>query len=212
VARVKFDHNIEGFVLLFYRKGGTTAARGGLVITTVLAISLILPVFGSSQAGPPSRPDTQVLVGEAPQTVAAPPLVEQQIDLVGLDQSIVAQSQSAVLASFEEDLDHSHEGRSHDVEFLPLAPAASEPHAEHVDQLTNLEPVLATRSANTKPFTLVGITSAEPFAEGARVLVRVEEESGWTSWTPLQISIDQPDGEEARNIRYGIFVTALSRS
>ncbi|MEZ7822559.1 MAG: hypothetical protein QMB00_05810, partial [Candidatus Nanopelagicales bacterium] len=100
MARVKFDHNIEGFVRLFYRKGGKTAARGGLVVTTVLAVSLILPVFGSSQAGPPSRPNTQVLVGEAPQIVAAPPLVEQQIDLVGVDQSIVAQSQSAVLASF----------------------------------------------------------------------------------------------------------------
>ena len=188
---------------MFYRKGGKTAARGGLVVTTVLAISLILPVFGSSQAGPPSRPNTQFLVGKGPETVAAPPLVEQQIDLVGVDQSIVAQSQSAVLASFKEDLDHSHEGRSHDVEFLPLAPTTSEPHAEQVDQLTNLEPVLATRSANTKPFTLVGITSPEPFAEGARVLVRVEEESGWTSWTPVDIQMDQPDGEEARNMRFG---------
>ena len=203
MARVKFDHNIEGFVRLFYRKRGKRAPHGGLIVTTVLTVSLILPVFGSSQEVSPTHPNTQVLVGEGSETVAAPPLVEQQIDLVGVDQSIVAQSQSAVLASFEEDVDHSHEGRSHDVELLPLAPTASEPHTEQVDQLTNLEPVLATRNANTKPFTLVGITSAEPFAEGARVLVRVEEESGWTSWTPLQISIDQPDGEEARNIRYG---------
>ena len=203
MTRVKFDHNIEGFVRLFYRKRGKRAPHGGLIVTTVLTVSLILPVFGSSQGVSPTRPNTQVLVGEGSETVAAPPLVEQQIDLVGVDQSIVAQSQSAVLASFEQDLDPAHEGRSHDVEFLPLAPSTTEPHTEQVDQLTNLEPVLATRSDDTKPFTLVGITSAEPFAEGARVLVRVEEESGWTSWTPLEISIDQPDAEEARNILYG---------
>ena len=194
MTKVKFDHDIEGFVRLFYRKPGTAAARGGLIVTTVLVVSLILPVFGSSQVGPSSRPDTQAQMDP----VAAPPLVEQQIDLVGVDPSIVAQSQSALSASLNGDLDHLAE-----VEFLPLAPTKPEPHTEQVDQFTNLKPVVAARNANTKPFTLVGITSVEPFAEGTRVLVRVEEESGWSSWTPLEISIDQPDGEEARNILYG---------
>lgn len=174
----------------------------------MLAVSLILPVFGSGQAGPSKRPDTQAPLvagsnsnsnsNSGSEAVTAPPLIEQHIDLFGLDQSIITQSQSALLASFERDLDHAP-----DVELLPLAPATADTHAEPVDQLTNLEPVLATRSADTKPFTLVGITSVEPFVAGARVLVRVQEESGWSSWTPLEVSIDLPDGAEAENILYG---------
>jgi len=175
-----------------------------LILTTVLAVSLILPVFGSGQAGPSMRPDTQAPLvagsnsNSGSEAVTAPPLIEQHIDLFGLDQSIITQSQSALLASFERDPDHAP-----DVELLPLAPATADTHAEPVDQLTNLEPVLATRSADTKPFTLVGITSVEPFSAGARVLVRVQEESGWSSWTPLEVSIDLPDGAEAENILYG---------
>ncbi len=179
---------------MLYRKASTPQARGGLILASVLAASLILPVLGSTQAESPSRPDQSV----PSEAVAPPPLIEQHFDLLGVDPQIVTQSQSALQATFNENVDHEH-----GVEFLPLAPIVDLPAAHQVDQLTDLEPVLATRNANTKPFTLVGITSAEPFAQGARVLVRVAEESGWSSWTPLEISIDQPDGAEAQNILYG---------
>ena len=178
---------------------------------TVLAASLILPVSGSLQSGSQSSPgpqtddQVQALTG-AIQT--PPPLIEQHIDLFGVDPAIVTASQSALQASFAEE---STDG--HSVEFLPLAPALDS-HSEHVDgehahgarqvdQFTDLEPVLATRNTDTKPFTLVGVTSAEPFAAGTRVLVRVQEDSGWSSWTPLEISMDQPDAAEAENILYG---------
>ncbi len=179
---------------MLYRKLSTHQRRDGLILATVLAASLILPVIGVPQADSPSSPAPR----DSEQTLAQPPLIEQYIDLLGVDPEIVAASQSALQASMNEGSDHAYE-----VEFLPLAPTSDSLAAHQVDQLTDLEPVLATRNANTKPFTLVGITSTEPFADGARVLIRVEEESGWSSWTPLEVSIDQPDGTEAENILYG---------
>lgn len=156
---------------------------------TVISASLILPVSGSVQSGAPSNPKV---------TQSPPPLIEQHIDLFGVDPAIVTASQSALQASFTEESTDEHS-----VDFLPLAPVLDEHDAHQVDQFTDLAPVLATRNTNTKPFTLVGVTSVEPFAAGTRVLVRVQEDSGWSSWTPLEISMDQPDGVEAENILYG---------
>ena len=172
----------------------TARFLGVLTVISVLASSLILPVFGSLPSGSPSKPGA---------TQSPPPLIEQHIDLFGVDPAIVTESQSALQASFAAETTDEHS-----VDFLPLAPVADS-HAEHsasahqVDQFTNLEPVVATRNTDTKPFTLVGVTSVEPFAAGTRVLVRVQEDSGWSSWTPLEISMDQPDGAEAENILYG---------
>jgi SpoIID/LytB domain protein len=181
-------------------------------VSCVLAASLILPVLGTAQSGSSSNPSSNSPSNSAPhdprQTLTAvaqapPPLIEQHLDLSGVDPAIVNASQSALQASFTQESDHDHA-----VEFLPLAPAShsldTDSHdTRQVDQLTDLEPVLATRNADTKPFTLVGITSSEPFAKGARILVRVEEETGWSSWTTLDVSMDQPDGAEAENILYG---------
>jgi SpoIID/LytB domain protein len=167
---------------------------GGLTVITVLAASLILPVLGSVQSGSPSNLD----VSQTP-----PPLIEQHIELFGVDPAIVTASESALQASFAAEATDEHS-----VEFLSLALTldshdADSHDAHQVDQFTDLEPVLATRNMDTKPFTLVGVTSAEPFAAGTRVLVRVQEDSGWSSWTPLEISMDLPDGDEAENILYG---------
>jgi SpoIID/LytB domain protein len=162
---------------------------GGLTVITVLAASLILPVSGSVQSGIPSNPDV---------TQSPPPLIEQHIDLFGVDPAIVSASESALQTSFATEATDEHS-----VEFLSLAPVSDKHDAHQVDQFTDLEPVVATRNTNTKPFTLVGVTSVEPFAAGTRVLVRVQEDSGWSSWTPLEISMDQPDGAEAENILYG---------
>ena len=91
-------------------------------------------------------------------TSQAPPLIEQHIDLFGVDPIIVAASQSAVQASFAQETTDEDS-----VEFLPLAQAldshdaeshGAESHSAHqVDQFTDLEPVLATRNMDTKPFT-----------------------------------------------------------
>jgi len=203
---------------LLIPKPGTPNTRGALTVITIVATSLILPVFGSSQSGSQSqltqlntRMNTQSndqIEASTAVTSQAPPLIEQHIDLFGVDPIIVAASQSAVQASFAQETTDEDS-----VEFLPLAQALdshdaeshdAESHSAHqVDQFTDLEPVLATRNMDTKPFTLVGVTSAEPFAAGTRVLVRVQENSGWSSWTPLEISMDQPDGAEAENILYG---------
>jgi SpoIID/LytB domain protein len=175
-------------------------------VITVLAASLILPVSGSLQSGSPSNPDPQANEQQQTRTGVTqtpPPLIEQHIVLFGVDPAIITASQSALQASFSEESTDVHS-----VEFLPLA-SASDTGDEHshdahqIDQFANLEPVLATRNIDTKPFTLVGVTSAEPFATGTRVLVRVQEDSGWSSWTPLEISTDQPDGVESENILYG---------
>ena len=169
----------------------TARFLGALGMITVLGASLILPVFGSLPSGSSSNPNA---------TQVPPPLIEQHIELFGVDEAIVAASQSALQASFAQE-----SNSEHSVDFLPLAPVADS-HEEHsasahqVDQFTDLEPVVATRNTDTKPFTLVGVTSVEPFAAGTRVLVRVQEDSGWSSWTPLEISMDQPDGAEAENI------------
>jgi len=182
---------------LLNAKSGAPALRGVLVLCAVLSASLIVPVLGSNQVGSPST----YAADDPAQTfegLSAPPLIEQHIVLSGLDPAIIAASQSALQASFREESDAEHA-----VDLLPLAPTLDQHQRTRVDQVTDLEPVLATRNTNTKPFTLVGITSAQPFAEGARVLVRVQEELGWSSWTPLDISIDQPDGVEAENILFG---------
>lgn len=58
----------------------------------------------------------------------------------------------------------------------------------------------------TEPFGLVGLTWDEPPAENSIVLVRVREESGWTSWLPLTFDDHHgpdPGSAEARAMRYG---------
>lgn len=187
-------------------KPGTPNRRGAVTLISVLTASLILPVLGSSQSHSPSKPNSQTkdqIQASTDVIPISPPLIEQHIDLFGVDPAIVTASQSALQASFAQESTDEHP-----VEFLSLAPVVDEhdahSHGAHeVDQFTDLEPVLATRNADTKPFTLVGVTATEPFAEGTRVLVRVQEDSGWSSWTPLEISMDQPDGAEAENILYG---------
>jgi len=204
------------------RSRSNAPIRGGLLVTAVLAASLILPVMGDSQnqnssetsiyTAPHLADPTAASTSATPQ--AAPPLIEQRFDLAGVNPEIVTESQSALQASLDADFE-----LETSIDFLPLAPSANEHEHEHeheqqaqagadsaaqqVDQLSDLEPVLATRNSGTKPFTLVGITSAEPFATGARVLVRVQEDFGWSSWTPLEVSQDLPDGAEAENILYG---------
>ncbi len=51
----------------------------------------------------------------------------------------------------------------------------------------------------------MGITSEEPFEPGTRVLIRVREDAGWSTWQPLTITDHgpDPDSAEAEGIRFG---------
>ena len=128
--------------------------RGGLVVTAVLAASLVLPVMGDSQnqnssttsiyTAPRLADPTTTSTSATPQ--AAPPLIEQRFDLAGVNPEIVTESQSALQASLDADFE-----LETSIDFLPLAPGANEHGQEHeheqqVDQLSDLEPVLATRN------------------------------------------------------------------
>ncbi|MCH9737258.1 MAG: hypothetical protein K0U42_00675, partial [Actinomycetia bacterium] len=83
--------------------------RGVLVVTAVLAASLILPVMGDSQnqnssmtsiyTAPRLADPTTTSTSATPQ--AAPPFIEQSLDLAGVNTEIVTQSQSALQSTLD---------------------------------------------------------------------------------------------------------------
>lgn len=174
----------------------------------VLSIALIAGGLGLPVIGPGKTVNTAAdTESNEPLSASEPaPFTEQLITLSGIDPEVL-EAGSIAMASYDdlstagtflatpavftadETDGHDHDGHDH----------ADEP----TTQPENLEPAIATRSIDTKPFTLVGISSDQPIDESARILVRVEEESGWSEWTPLPVSGHLPDGEEAEGIRYG---------
>lgn len=136
------------------------------------------------------------------------PFTEQRIALLGIDPG-VEQAGQAAMVNYESLLDGV--GIS-DALFRPQDEHVEAEHveadhvqAEHLeaDHNQDLEPVIASRSANTDPFTLVGISATEPFAPGSQVVVRVKEQDGWTDWAPLPVSEHIPDADEAVGIVFG---------
>lgn len=182
-------------------------ARRTLPVVAIVAGSLILPVVGPDlwQSAPES------LAPPTTETHAAAPYSEQRIALAGLDPEVLAAGEVAMV-----NYDALLAGATvTDALFRPADKAASadlvgdqhehaDDHAhEHESVVDALEPVIATRSAQTDPFTLVGISAAEPFEPGSQVLVRVKEDGGWSEWNPLPISEHLPDTTEAEGIAYG---------
>ena len=110
------------------RSRSNAPIRGGLLVTAVLAASLILPVMGDSQnqnssetsiyTAPHLADPTAASTSATPQ--AAPPLIEQRFDLAGVNPEIVTESQSALQASLDADFE-----LETSIDFLPLAPSAN---------------------------------------------------------------------------------------
>jgi SpoIID/LytB domain protein len=74
----------------------------------------------------------------------------------------------------------------------------------HRDPTVELAPAVVTGQTETEEFGLVGVTAAEPFDSGTRVIVRVREDGEWTDWAELPISEHLPDPgtDEAEGVRY----------
>lgn len=183
-----------------------------IVASAVVAAGLTVPVVGSL---PGDFGDRQVLQRE-PVTATS-----TSLPLSGVDPSVIEES-TVAMASWDSLVDNAR------VEDLGLAPAGSATltftsdehghdehgHDEHghdeasenaQQPAQDLEPAIAARAESVDPFSLVGITADEPFEPGTRVLVRVREDSGWSTWEPLTLTDHGPDGDspEARGIRYG---------
>lgn len=171
-------------------------------MVAIVAGSLILPIAGPDMWQTPSDSVDPALATSSGET----PYSEQRIALAGVDPEVLAAGEvamanydgllegSAVTDALFRPADVVNE-QGHDV-------LAEHGHAEHT-QFNELEPVIATRSAQTDPFTLVGISAAEPFEPGSQVLVRVKEDGEWSEWNPLPISEHLPDASEAQGIVYG---------
>jgi SpoIID/LytB domain protein len=158
----------------------------------VIAASLIIPVAG---------PDAPTL--PTPTEISAPdssPHSEQRIALTGIDPDVVDAGNSA-MANYDALLEGALVG---DALYRPENIDDEHDHDHHSVALdVELEPAIATRSATTKPFTLVGISATEPFEHGSQILVRVKESDGWSEWSPLPVSEHLPDADEAADIFYG---------
>lgn len=173
----------------------------------IVAASLILPVSGRDVRSV----DSELIDVSGP--VEASPYSEQRIALRGIDRSVL-ESGAVAMANYDSLLEGA---LVTDALFRPSESTdqvlaandhadddhADDDHVSHSGQSDDLEPVIATRSATTKPFTLVGVSATEPFEPGSQVLVRVKEEDGWTEWSPLPVSEHVPDSAEAEGIVYG---------
>lgn len=184
-----------------------------VLVPALVAGGLALPVLGSlpqEQLGA-DRPALQR--EPVPASVAAVPI--SGVDPTIIEESTVAMAswntlvgdvvvgelglaESANLTLTGDD--HAHEDHAHE-DHAPEDHAHEE--AEEVSQ--TLEPAIAARAESVDPFSLVGITSDEPFEPGTRVLVRVREGEGWSPWQPLTITDHgpDPDSAEAQGIRFG---------
>lgn len=74
----------------------------------------------------------------------------------------------------------------------------------HREAAAVLEPAAVMAPTATDDFGLMGITAAEPFDPGTRIVVRIREEGQWTEWAELPISEHRPDPgtEEVQRARF----------
>jgi len=184
-----------------------------ILVPAVLAAGLTVPVVGSLPGDEPARDANGQLLSDR----AAVPAVATTVPLSGIDPTVIAES-TVAMASWDSLVDGAQ------VSELGLAPAdgagvllsgddehAHDEHAhdEHahdeIEPAEALEPAIAARAASVDPFSLVGVTADEPFEPGTRVLVRVREDGGWSTWEPLTLTEHGPDPgtAEARGIRHG---------
>ncbi len=170
-----------------------------IVVPAIVAAGLTVPVLGSL---PGSDQDESAVSQREPVTAQT-----RSIPLSGLDRSILVEADAA-MASWDSLVERL------EIDELGLAPTgaqrltfASDDHDDHDDHAHDeeTEPAIAAGAESVEPFSLVGITSTEPFDPGTRVLVRVREEGVWSSWEPLTLTDHgpDPDSPEARGIRHG---------
>ena len=70
---------------------------------------------------------------------------------------------------------------------------------------TRLRAAAALPATDVAPFGLVGVTAAEAFDPGTRVVVRVRQDGAWTDWMHVPVSEHMPDPgtEEYERARFG---------
>ena len=68
-----------------------------------------------------------------------------------------------------------------------------------------LRAAAALPATDVAPFGLVGVTAAEAFDPGTRVVVRVRQDGAWTDWMQVPVSEHMPDpgSEEYERARFG---------
>ena len=160
----------------------TRRLAGAALAVAILGAGLVLPVADWPGRGAPDAARDPVDV--AVRTIPAR----------GVDPAIVSASAVAMAGWGASD------GGAEPLGLAPLPDV----HAEHADH-EPLEPAVATVADDTGEFGLVGITTAEPLDEHARVLVRVREDGEWGQWNPLIVSEHGPDPDsvEAQGARFG---------
>lgn len=162
-----------------------------LLVPTVVVAGLALPVASLSLPGLSGPADVS---GRAPVQGS-----EQELALVGVDADVVRSSDAAWAAL-----------STTQAPFFVLAtgptPVGAAASTSASEQAEPLEPAIATRAVDTKPFGLVGVAADAPLDPASRVLVRVREGGDWSDWTALTVSADHgPDAGsvEADGIRFG---------
>lgn len=81
---------------------------------------------------------------------------------------------------------------------------AGSPGHLHARSGVRLRPATVTPPMSTEPFGLVGVTAAEPFAAGTRVVIRIRQDGEWQPWMELPVSehLPDPDTEEGQRARF----------
>lgn len=179
-----------------------TAITLALVPAVVLA-GLTVPVVGSLDE--PRAPIEREPVSANVQSIA----------LSGVDDAVISES-TAAMASWDSlvgefTVEELGVGASANLTFTSGLPDDQHDrddhgdHGDHDDHDAELAPAIAGKAERVDPFTLVGITTDEPFDPGTRILIRVREGDVWTTWQPLTVSDHgpDPDSAEARDIRHG---------
>ena len=84
-------------------------------------------------------------------------------------------------------------------------PTAGEEHVHAPAAGLSLRAAAATPATATEPFGLVGVTAAEPFEPGTRVVMRVRQDERWLPWMEVPVNSDHlpdPNTDEGRRARF----------
>lgn len=84
-------------------------------------------------------------------------------------------------------------------------PVAGEEHAHAAPSGLRLKPAAAMPATATEEFGLVGITAAEPFEPGTKIVMRVRQGGAWLPWMEVPVSADHlpdPETDEGQRARF----------
>ena len=83
--------------------------------------------------------------------------------------------------------------------------AGSDHDHDSIHGPARLRAAAALPATDVAPFGLVGVTAAEAFDPGTRVVVRVRQDGAWTDWMQVPVSEHMPDpgSEEYERARFG---------